>query len=89
MICCKDKLDLDFILTLYIVSKCSTRGQEAAPEDTVGRGWRAMWVYAGLDERDGERRLQLCTQWKGEGVRSKAKCSYVGGGGFYASCLIA
>jgi hypothetical protein len=53
MICCKDTLDLDFILTLYIVSKCSNQGQEAAHENTVGRGWRVMWVYAGLDEREG------------------------------------
>jgi hypothetical protein len=37
------------------------------PEDMVERGCKGMWVYAGLDDRGrGERRLQLCTQCRGE-----------------------
>jgi hypothetical protein len=40
----------------------------AAPEDTVGRVWRVMWVYAGLDGREkGEKVAALHTVEGGGG----------------------
>ncbi len=47
MNCRKDLRALDFSLPLCIVSKY----HKVASEDSVVRGWRDMWVYAGLDER--------------------------------------
>ncbi len=64
-------------------SNVRTEEKEALyPRNTVERRWRSLWAHVCLDERGwgggGERRLQLCTQWK-EGVRSKTKSSYVEG----------
>ncbi len=68
----KNTLDLDINLTLCVVSKCSNRGQEAAPEDTVERG------YVGYVGRRGG--CSCAYSERGRGVKSKAKCSYVGEG---------
>jgi hypothetical protein len=53
------------------------RGHEATPEETVERGWRGMWVSAGLDERGwGEEVAAVHTVKGGRRVRSKAKYRY-------------